>query len=121
MDIQTMRAQGRERLLSIGIALPSPVDPDHPEWVSEVVIPAWHGKHELRHLHGRYGVPVYVDNDANLGALAESRWGAGRGVDDLTYLKLGFGIGTGFVLNGEVYRGYTGIAGETGVKTRYFP
>jgi len=107
-------SQGRERLLSIGIALPSPVDPDHPEWVSEVVIPAWHGKHELRHLHERYGVPVYVDNDANLGALAESRWGAGRGVDDLTYLKLGFGIGTGFVLNGEVYRGYTGIAGEMG-------
>ncbi|NQV41866.1 MAG: ROK family transcriptional regulator [Candidatus Marinimicrobia bacterium] len=105
---------GNQRLLSIGIALPSPVDPDHPEWISEVVIPAWQGKNELDILHSHYGVPVYVDNDANLGALAENRWGAGRGYEDLTYVKIGYGIGAGFVLNGEVYRGSTGIAGEMG-------
>ncbi|MBC8192210.1 MAG: ROK family transcriptional regulator [Candidatus Marinimicrobia bacterium] len=105
---------GNKRLLSIGIALPSPVDPDHPEWISEVVIPAWRGKNELDILHSHYGVPVYVDNDANLGALAEYRWGAGRGFEDLTYVKIGYGIGAGFVLNGEIYRGSTGIAGEMG-------
>ncbi len=105
---------GSDRLLSIGVALPSPVDPDHPEWVSEVVIPTWRGKNELEILHRHYGVPVYVDNDANLGALAEYRWGAGIGVEDLTYLKIGYGLGAGFVLNGEVYRGSTGIAGEMG-------
>jgi len=105
---------GYERLLSIGVALPSPVDPNHPEWVSEVVIPAWRGKNELNILHSHFGVPVYVDNDANLGALAEHRWGAGRGVEDLTYVKIGYGVGAGFVLNGEVYRGSTGIAGEMG-------
>ena len=107
-------AEGHQRLLSIGIALPSPVDPDHPEWISEVVIPAWRGKNELDILHSHYGVPVYVDNDANLGALAENRWGAGRGFEDLTYVKIGYGIGAGFVLNGEIYRGSTGIAGEMG-------
>ena len=107
-------ADGNKRLLSIGIALPSPVDPDHPEWVSEVVIPAWRGKNELDILHSHYGVPVYVDNDANLGALAEYRWGAGRGFEDVTYVKIGYGIGAGFVLNGEIYRGSTGIAGEMG-------
>ncbi len=106
--------QGHQRLLSIGVALPSPVDPNHPEWVSEVVIPAWRGKNELDLLHSHYGVPVYVDNDANLGALAEYRWGAGRGFEDLTYVKIGYGIGAGFVLNGEIYRGTTGIAGEMG-------
>ena len=105
---------GPQRLLSIGVALPSPVDPDHPEWVSEVVIPAWRGKNELDILHSHYGVPVYVDNDANLGALAEYRWGAGRGVEDLTYVKIGYGLGAGFVFNGEIYRGATGIAGEMG-------
>lgn len=105
---------GTQRLLSIGIALPSPVDPDHPEWISEVVIPAWRGKNELDILHRHYGVPVYFDNDANLGALAENRWGAGRGFEDLTYVKIGYGIGAGFVLNGEIYRGSTGIAGEMG-------
>lgn len=109
--------QGQDRLLSIGIALPSPVDPDHPEWISEVVIPAWRGKHELQRLHEHYGVPVYVDNDANLGALAEYRWGAGSDVEDLTYIKIGYGVGAGFVLNGEVYRGSTGIAGEMGHMT----
>ncbi len=108
---------GQQRLLSIGVALPSPVDPDHPEWVSEVVIPAWRGRNELDILHSHYGVPVYVDNDANLGALAEYRWGAGRGCKDLTYVKIGYGLGAGFVLNGEIYRGSTGIAGEMGHMT----
>ena len=105
---------GVKRLLCIGVALPSPVDPNHPEWLSEVVIPAWRGHSEIDLLHRHYNVPVYVDNDANLGALAEHRWGAGRGVKDLTYVKLGYGVGAGFILNGEVYRGGTGIAGEMG-------
>lgn len=105
---------GAKRLLSIGVALPSPVDPNHPEWLSEVVIPAWRGRSEIDLLHTHYNVPVYVDNDANLGALAEHRWGAGRGVDDLTYVKLGYGVGAGFILKGEIYRGGTGIAGEMG-------
>ncbi|MBC8374702.1 MAG: ROK family transcriptional regulator [FCB group bacterium] len=108
---------GQQRLLSIGVALPSPIDPDHPEWVSEVVIPAWRGKNELDILHNHYDVPVYVDNDANLGALAEYRWGSGRGFEDLTYVKIGYGLGAGFVLNGEIYRGSTGIAGEMGHMT----
>lgn len=105
---------GVKRLLSIGVSLPSPVDPNHPEWLSEVVIPAWRGRSEIDILHRHYKVPVFVDNDANVGALAEHRWGAGRGVNDLTYVKLGYGIGSGFILNGEVYRGGTGIAGEMG-------
>jgi len=105
---------GLKRLLGIGVALPSPVDPNHPEWLSEVVIPSWRGRSEIEILHSKYNVPIYVDNDANLGALAEHRWGAGRGVDDLTYVKIGYGIGSGFILNGNVYRGGSGIAGEMG-------
>ena len=105
---------GLKRLLCIGVALPSPVDPNHPEWMSEVVIPGWRGHSEIDLLHRHYNVPVYVDNDANLGALAEHRWGAGRGVKDLTYVKLGYGVGAGFILNGEIYRGGSGIAGEMG-------
>jgi predicted NBD/HSP70 family sugar kinase/AraC-like DNA-binding protein len=105
---------GSKRLLCIGVALPSPVDPNHPEWLSEVVIPAWRGHSEIDLLHRHFNVPVFVDIDANLGALAEHRWGAGRGVKDLTYVKLGYGVGAGFILNGEVYRGGTGIAGEMG-------
>jgi len=59
-----------------------------PRWLPEVVIPAWQAKPGLEKLEQRYGVPVDMDNDANLGALAEHWWGAGRGVDDFTYLKM---------------------------------
>jgi len=105
---------GSQKLLSIGVAFPSPVDPVHPEWISEVVIPAWQGKNELDLLHKRYGVPVYIDNDANLAALAEYMWGAGRGANDIIYIKVSHGIGAGYILGGEIYRGSQGVAGEIG-------
>ena len=101
-------------LLSIGVSLPSPVDRMNPEWLSEVVIPAWQGRSEMEHLQQRYGVPVHIDNDANLGALAEYFWGAGNESKNLVYLKLGFGIGAGFIIEGEIYRGAVGVAGEMG-------
>jgi glucokinase-like ROK family protein len=103
-----------ESLLSIGIAVPSPVDPLHTEWLSEVVIPGWHGRSDWERLQQRYGVPVFVDNDANLGALAEHKLGAGRGAENLIYIKLAHGIGAGYILRGEIYRGATGVAGEMG-------
>jgi len=57
---------------------------------------------------------VLLDNDANLGALAEHWWGAGRGVDDLVYLEISTGVGSGHIIGGKVYRGANGVAGELG-------
>jgi glucokinase len=62
----------------------------------------------------RLGLPVFVDNDANVAALAEHLYGAGRGADDVVMLTVGTGIGGGLVLGGEVYRGSTGAAAELG-------
>jgi predicted NBD/HSP70 family sugar kinase len=110
-------AQGprrRGRLLGIGVAAPSPVDPRAPDRLSQVVLPAWRGRLGLEPLARRLRVPLLVDNDANLGALAERWWGAGRGVDDFAYVKLGTGIGSGHVIGGEIYRGAAGGAGEIG-------
>ena len=104
----------RKRLLGVGVAVPSPVDPNRPKQVSDVLLPHWSGHGVLEHLQMSYGVPVLVDNDANIGALAEHWWGAGRGLDDFTYLKLGTGIGSGHMIRGEVYRGASGVAGEIG-------
>ena len=59
-------------------------------------------------------VPVVVDNDATAATWAEHQIGAGQGVDDLLYVALGTGIGTGFVLDGRIYRGAHGFAGESG-------
>jgi predicted NBD/HSP70 family sugar kinase len=108
------RNGARRRLLGIGLAVPSPVDPRAPERLSGVVLPAWRGSSGVEGLFSSYGVPVFVDNDANLGALAEYWWGAGRGVADLAYLKLATGIGSGHIIRGEIYRGATGVAGEIG-------
>lgn len=105
---------GARHLMRIGVAVPSPVDPLNPRMLSEVVIPAWQGESGLELLQLKYGVPVHVDNDANLGALAEHWWGAGRGVNDFIYIKIAHGIGAGYILNGEIYRGAGGVAGEMG-------
>lgn len=104
----------RKRLLGAGMGVPSPVDPARPETLDEVVIPAWKGVDVSRGLRKRFKVPVLVDNDANLGALAERYWGAGRDVDHFAYIKLGTGIGAGFFVDGKVYRGANGVAGEIG-------
>ena len=65
-------------------------------------------------LQASLGVPVYIDNDANLAALAEHRLGAGRGHDHMIYACLATGIGGGLILNGQLYRGMHGMAGEIG-------
>lgn len=101
-------------LVGIGVALPCPFDPAHPDKLSTIVLPAWEGRLGLEDLGERYGVPVMMDNDANLGALAEHWWGAGRGVDDFAYIKVATGIGSGHIIGGEIYRGATGVAGEIG-------
>lgn len=106
-------ARGRP-LVGIGVAVPSPVDPSNPDRLSKIVLPDWEGHLGLDGLAQDFGVPLIVDNDANLGALAEHWWGVGRGVDDIAYIKVATGIGSGHVIGGEIYRGATGVAGEIG-------
>jgi predicted NBD/HSP70 family sugar kinase len=65
----------------------------------------------------RLGMPVLTENDANLGALAESAWGAGAGYDQVAYIKAATGIGGGLVQDGHLFRGTTGTAGEIGHTT----
>ena len=65
-------------------------------------------------LHDRLGLPVYVDNDGNVSALAEHKYGAGRGHDNMIYATLATGIGGGLILNGKLFRGMHGMAGEIG-------
>jgi predicted NBD/HSP70 family sugar kinase len=105
---------GHRRLVGIGVAMCAPVDPNHPDRLSELVLPAWKGFSHLDFLGERYGVPLLIDNDANLGALAERWWGAGRGVEDFAYIKVATGVGSGHVIGGQIYRGATGVAGEIG-------
>ncbi|HSM04342.1 MAG TPA: ROK family transcriptional regulator [Longimicrobiales bacterium] len=102
------------RLLGVGVAAPCPVDPREPDRLSDVVMPAWRGFKLTECLASAFGVPIFLDNDANLGALAEHWWGAGREWDDFTYVKLGTGVGAGHLIRGEIYRGSSGVTGEIG-------
>ena len=104
----------RKRLLGVGVAAPSPIDPSRPRRLPNVVLPAWEGHGALERLESIYEVPVHVDNDANLGALAEHWWGAARAFTDFAYIKVGSGVGSGHMIRGEIYRGATGVAGEVG-------
>ncbi len=104
----------RSRLMGIGVAVPSPVDPGSPDRVLERVLPAWRGHGVLDRLNSVFGIPVFVDNDANLGAVAERWWGEAVGIDDFVYLKVATGVGAGIMIGGEIYRGATGVAGEIG-------
>src|SRR5690606_35140306 len=65
-------------------------------------------------LRSRLGLPVSIDNDANLAALAEGMFGAARGARNVVMLTVGTGIGGGLILNGEVYRGRNGAGAELG-------
>ena len=106
-------SQGRP-LVGVGLAVPCPVDPSHPERLSAVVLPDWKEELGLDDLMDELKVPLLLDNDANLGALAEHWWGAGRQSENLSYIKVATGIGSGHIINGEIYRGATGVAGEIG-------
>ena len=76
-----------------------------------VLLPGW-----LRRASGgpAEAGSVTIDNDANLAALAERTHGAGRGINDFAYIHIGTGLGVGLVLNGQIYRGHQGAAGEVG-------
>ena len=104
----------RSQLLGIGVAVPSPVDSDRPGELMPLILPKWASYNIIDHLQGRFERPVLIDNDANLGALAELWWGAGSSVRDLAYIKVATGIGAGLIMDGDIFRGSGGVAGEIG-------
>jgi glucokinase-like ROK family protein len=104
----------RSRVVGVGMGLPGPVDRNTGTLGSSVILPSWAGLQPAKELERRLGLPINVDNDANLGALGELSAGAARGHTDVIYLKLASGIGAGLILGGRLHRGVTGMAGELG-------
>src|SRR5207248_1888384 len=66
----------------------------------------------------RFGAPVLVENEANLGAVGECMHGSARGAGDVLFVAIGAGVGAGIVIDGRLYRGATGAAGEVGFLRR---
>ena len=99
--------------VGIGIGLPGPVHASSGTLGSSTILPGWSGV-RLTDVQRRFELPVHIDNDANLGARAESSWGAGRDSDPFVYLKASTGIGSGLIAGGKVLDGVGGTAGELG-------
>jgi predicted NBD/HSP70 family sugar kinase len=103
----------RSRVIGAGMALAAPID-RHKGVLGSTVLPGWAGIQAGEELSRRLEIPVELDNDANLGALAEVSFGAGRGLADVVYVMMSAGIGAGLVLGGRLYHGASGTAGELG-------
>nr|WP_206441113.1 ROK family transcriptional regulator [Streptomyces boncukensis] len=102
------------KVIGVGLGVPGPIDIGTGVLGSTAILPGWAGTNPRDEMARRLGVPVHVDNDANLGALGEQVWGAGQGAADLAYIKVASGVGAGLVINGRIYRGPGGTAGEIG-------
>jgi predicted NBD/HSP70 family sugar kinase len=104
-------------VVGIGMGLPAPIDSRTGEVGAVSILPGWVGVPATQLASEHFGQRVEVDNDANLGVLAEHMWGAGQGCDNLAFLKLADGVGAGLFIDGRLYRGRNGTAGEIGHTT----
>lgn len=103
----------RPGVTAVGLGIPATIDHDRGVAVSAVNLPL--SDVPVRDLVSeRVGLPVFVDNDGNVAALAEYLYGAAKGKPDMVMLTVGTGIGGGLILGGEVYRGATGAGAELG-------
>ena len=99
---------------AVGISCGGPLDSRRGRILSPPNLPGWDDVPIVDWLKTRLGAPVFLQNDANACALAEWRFGAGRGCENMIFLTFGTGFGAGLILNGRLYAGTNDMAGEIG-------
>jgi len=104
----------RADVAGVGMGLPGPIDRRTGVVGSSVILPGWAGLRPADELERRLDLAVEVDNDANLGALAEVVFGAARGARDVVYVKVSSGVGAGLFVGGRIHYGASGVTGELG-------
>lgn len=118
-DLNTMLAMGRELLAgrrpdAVGVSFGGPVDFATGTVRLSHHVPGWENKPLRGLLQAEFDAPAVVDNDANVAALGEHRYGAGQGCDSLLYITVSTGVGGGWILGGRPWRGHESMAGEFG-------
>jgi glucokinase len=103
-----------KKFLGIGVGCPGAVDPQKGALPRSPNLPGWAGLPLKRILTKATGLPVYLGNDANVAALGEYLFGAGRKTKDLIYITVSTGVGGGIIINGRLYQGAGSVAGEIG-------
>lgn len=101
-------------LLAVGLALPAPIDPRTGMVSTPGLLRGWEGVDVAESLTSRIGRPVHVDSEANLGGLAEAREGAGRTSRSSVFIRIGHTISAGIIVDGDLFRGVNGKAGQIG-------
>ncbi|WP_394941948.1 ROK family transcriptional regulator [Psychromicrobium sp. YIM B11713] len=104
-------------IVGAGVGIPGPIDSRTNTVLQGAILPEWVGINILELLESALKVPVYVDNDANLGALAQVTWGPHSSTSNLIFVKIGSGIGAGLILSGSSHYGHIGVTGEIGHST----
>lgn len=104
----------QEKVGAIGIASPGPLDPHTGIILATPNIREWQNFPLAQRLCEHFGVPVYLDNDANMAGLGEWQYGAGKGHRDVVYMTISTGIGGGVISNGHLLQGFHGMAAELG-------
>jgi glucokinase len=99
---------------AIGISCGGPLNSKTGMVMSPPNLPGWDNVPLVSLLTGRYGIPAALQNDANACALAEWKFGAGKGTDNMIFMTFGTGLGAGLILNGRLYAGTNDMAGEVG-------
>jgi predicted NBD/HSP70 family sugar kinase len=112
--VESLVKSASQTVIGLGVGVPTPLHSETPGRLSARVLPGWKDIDLRAALESRHGLRLRIENDANLGALAEHWWGEGREVTDFTYVKVSTGVGAGFIIGGDIYRGAGGIAGELG-------
>lgn len=102
------------QLAGIGISCGGPLDSKRGLILSPPNLPHWDGVDVITPLAEEFKVPVALQNDADACALAEWKWGAGQGTENMIFLTFGTGMGAGLILNGKLYVGFNNLAGEVG-------
>ena len=105
---------GRSRLQAVGISCGGPLDSRRGVILSPPNLPGWDQVPAVSFIRERMDRPVFLQNDANACALAEWKYGAGRGCRNMIFLTFGTGLGAGLILNGKLYTGTNDMAGEAG-------
>jgi glucokinase len=113
-DVEAAAGGDGETIEAIGISCGGPLDQDRGIILSPPNLPGWDEIHITEFFQDHTGIPAYLYNDANAGALAEWKYGAGKGCRDLVFITFGTGIGAGLILDGRLYSGASGQAGEIG-------
>ncbi len=113
-ELLQKRGLSTRELSGIGVGVPGPVVSDKGMVMAPPIMPGWDRFPIRVTLEQRWGTAVTLNNDAELGALGEWAYGAGRGEKNLAFIKVGSGIGAGLIINQQLYGGNTGSAGEIG-------